>query len=213
MKKNGFLLLFLLFFLIAHSEINIGNSVEWLCADAGLIAKGRLISHQKATDGTNLFTCTFETVEILKGSSVSPVNFTIKNIDEDSLNKYISEQTSLLIFMKENEKPFKSKKIRNTWHILETYNSIPALINLVTPQQALITAHTFSVLNDRALIIATCRLWLQKIAAYEILEKTVFMNYLEIPFQSPAFNFLSTGSKCFLTVPDFMFPNSKEKLY
>lgn len=213
MKKTGLLLLFVFSLFSASAEINIGNSIEWLCADAGLIATGRLKSYAKAEAGNNLWTCTIETMEILKGTTESPLEFTINNIAEDSLKKYVSEQTTLLIFLKESEKPFKNKKVKTSWYIMETINSVPALINLLKPQEGLITAQTFSVLNYRDLIISVCRLCLKKIAEYEIQGETVFMNYLEIPFKTPAYSLLYSGSACYLTVPDFMFPESKEKLY
>lgn len=213
MKKTGLLLLFVFSVFSGYSEINIGNSIEWLCADAGLIATGKLKSYTKASTGNNLWLCTFETNEILKGTSASPVDFTINYIAEDSLKKYVSEQTSMLIFLKENEKPYKSNKIKTAWYVMETCNSMPAFINLLTPQHDLVTAYTFMVLNYRDLIISVCRLSLQKIAEYEIQGKTVFMNYLETPFQTEAFKILYAGSKCYLTVPDFMFPESKEQLY
>jgi len=213
MKKTGLLLLFVFSVFTGYSEINIGNSIEWLCADAGLIATGKLKSYSKATTGNNLWICTFETNEILKGTSASPVDFIINYIAEDSLKKYVSEQTTMLIFLKENEKPYKSNKIKTAWYIMETCNSMPAFINLLTPQHALVTANTFTVLNYRDLIISLCRLSLQKIAEYEIQGKSVFMNYLETPFQTEAFELLYAGSKCYLVVPDFMFPESKEQLY
>lgn len=213
MRKTGLLLLFMFSIFSGFSEINVGNSIEWLCADAGLIATGHLKSYTKATTGNNLWMCTFETNEILKGTTESPVDFTINNIAEDSLKKYVSEQTTMLIFLKENEKSYKSKKIKTAWYIMETYNSIPAFVNLNTPQQALITAYTFMVLTYRDLIISVCRLNLQKIAEYEIQGKTVFMNYLEIPYQTAAYNLLYSRSTCYLTVPHFMFPESKEQLY
>lgn len=213
MKKTGLLLLFVFSVFSGYSEINIGNSIEWLCADAGLIATGKLKSYTKASTGNNLWLCTFETNDILKGTSASPVDFIINYIAEDSLKKYVSEQTSMLIFLKENEKPYKSNKIKTAWYMMETYNSIPAFINLVTPPQALITAFTFTTLTNRDLILSVCRLTLKKIAEYEIQGKTVFMNYLELPFQTEAFNLLYSGSSCYLTVPHFMFAESKEKLF
>jgi len=196
-----------------RSEINVGNSIEWLCADAGLIATGKLKSFARANSGVHLWLCTMETMEIMKGTTESPVTFVINNISEDSLKKYVLEQTTLLVFLKETEKPFKSKKAEASWSIIDAFNSFPALVNLFTPQQVLISANTFSTLTYRDLIISFCRICLKKIAEYEIQEKSVFMNYLEVPFQTVAYNLLYSGSSCYLAVPDFMFPESKEKLY
>lgn len=213
MKKIGLLLLFVFSVFPGYSEINIGNSVEWLCADAGLIATGKLKSYAKASSGNNLWICTFETLEIYKGSTQSPVDFTINYIPEDSLKKYVSDQTTLLVFLKESEKSYKSKKTQTSWFVMETCNSAPAMVNLLAPQQVLVSAYGFTVLSYRELIISVCRLCLKRIAEYEVQGKTVFMNYLEIPFQTPAYSLLYSGSKCYLTVPHFMFPDSKEKLY
>ncbi|HNW70344.1 MAG TPA: hypothetical protein PKI01_08075 [Bacteroidales bacterium] len=213
MKKTGLLLLFIFTIFSGYSEINIGNSIEWLCADAGLIATGKLKSYTKVNSDNNLWLCTFETEHLLKGPSLSPVIFTINNTTEDSLKKYVLQQTNLLVFLKESKKQIKNKNIETPWFVLESCNSMPAFVNLGSPQQVLATAFTFSVLSDSKLILSICRSCLQKIAEYEIQGKTVFMNYLETPFQTEAFNLLYSGSKCYLAVPHFMFPESKEQLY
>ena len=170
-------------------------------------------SYTKATSGYNLWICTFETQEIFKGTTVSPVSFTLNNTNEDSLKKYVSEQTILLVFLKENEKPYKKTKAEASWYTMETCNSAPAMINLFLPQQFLITAYSYSVLQSREQIISVCRMNLKKVAEYEVQGHTVFMNYLLIPYQTPAYSILYSGSSCYLAVPDFMFPDSKEKLY
>ncbi len=213
MKKTGLSLLILLISVSCFPEINTGNSIEWLCADAGLIASGRLKNYTKSSAGNNLWLCTFETTGISKGTSESPVSFTINNIPEDSLKKYVEGQTPMLIFLKENEKPYKSKKFESPWYIMETVNAMPAFINLDTPQKALISAINFSVLADTDLIYAMCQHCLKMIAEYEVRGKTVFMNYLKVPPQTAAYDILYSGNACYLTVPDFMFPDSKEKVY
>jgi hypothetical protein len=212
MKKISVLLLFLcLSFFNSQAEINIGNSVEWLCADAGMIATGIVSSYTRCTTTGNIWVCTFATVEILRGSTESPVYFTI-NLTEDSLKKYVSQKTPLLVFLKENEKPFKCKNIKASWYAMESYNSIPVLINLNSTPKILISGQGFIPLTGRETILSYTRSILMKLAGYEILGKTVFMNYLEIPVTTSVFNLLYQGSACYLTVPDFMFPDSKEKL-
>jgi len=213
MKKIVFLFACLFIIFEVKAEINIGNSIEWLCADAGLIATGKMKSYSKATSGNNLWICTFETQEIFKGTTVSPVSFTLNNINEDSLKKYVSEQTLLLVFLKENEKPYKKMKTETLWYAMETCNSVPAMINLFSPQQLLISAYSYSVLQTLEMIVSVCRMNLKKVAEYEVQGHTVFMNYLLIPYQTPAYSILYSGSSCYLAVPDFMFPDSKEKLY
>jgi hypothetical protein len=195
----------------SKAEINLGNSVEWLCADAGMVATGTISSYTRCTTTGNIWVCTFATVEILRGSTESPVYFTI-NLTEDSLKKYVSQKTPLLVFLKENEKPFKCKNTQAPWFAMETYNSMPALINLNTTPIILLSGQGFMPIIGRETILSYTRSILMKLAGYEILEKTVFMNYIEIPVTTSAFNLLYQGSACYLTVPDFMFPDSKEKL-
>lgn len=195
------------------SEINTGNSLEWLCADAGLIARGHIISFSKTNTEKNHYIIVFETKEIFKGTTESPLEIVIATIAEDSLKKYTEEKTPLIVFLQEEKISFRDKKKKNQWHIMEAYNAIPALINLATPQQVLIRAATFSVLGSREQIIAECRLCLKKIAGYEVQGKTVFMNFLAVPFLTQAHGLLYSGSKCYLAVPDFMFPDSREKPY
>jgi hypothetical protein len=194
------------------AEINIGNSIEWLCADAGIIARGILQSHSKCTDGNNTYVCIFATTEMLRGSTATPVTFIISNLADDSLKKYESQKTPLLIFLKEFEKNIKCQKSETSLQVMECYNSMPALVNLDTPPHLLLSAQGFLALNNRETIISYCRIVLKKIAEYEIIGHTVFMNYLEIPTQSIIFNLLYQGSSCFLSVPHFLFPESKEKL-
>jgi hypothetical protein len=196
----------------AKAKTNIGNSVEWLCADAGMIARGILQSHTKCTSGNNTYVCTFITAEMLRGSTANPVTFIISNFSDDSLKKYEAQKTALLIFLKEFEKNIKCQKSATSWQVMECYNAIPALINLETPPQLLLSAQGFLVLNNRETIISYCRMVLKTLAEYEIMGHTVFMNYLEIPTQSAIFNLLYQESSCFLAVPHFMFPESKEKI-
>jgi hypothetical protein len=197
----------------SKAEINTGNSVEWLCADAGMIATGILQSHTKCTAGNNTYVCTFLTGEIILGSTASPITFIISNFSDDSLKKYESQKTPLLIFLKEFEKNIKCLKSSTSWQVMECYNSMPAMINLDTPHRLLISAQGFLVLSKRETIISYCRIVLKKLAEYQIMGHTVFMNYLKIPYETAVFNLLYQGSACYLMVPDFMFPDSKEKLY
>jgi len=194
------------------AEINVGNSVEWLCEDAGMIARGILQSHTSCSLGNNTFICTFITGEILRGSTANPVTFIISNIPEDSLKKYETQNTPLLIFLKEFEKDLKCGKSSTSWETMECYNSMPALINLNTPPKMIFSAQGFLILDNRETIISYCRMVMKKLAEYEIMGHSVFMNYLEVPTQSAIFNLLYQGSSCFLSVPDFLFPESKEKL-
>lgn len=213
MKKN-LILLFALSFTITYSkaEINVGNSVEWLCTDAGMIATGILQSHSKCTIGNNTYVCTFITGDILRGSAANPVTFIISNFPDDSLTKYETQKIPLLIFLKEFEKNIKCQKSATSWQIMESYNSIPALVNLYTPPQLLLSAQGFLVLGNRETIISYCRIVLKTLAEYEIMGHTVFMNYLSVPTQSAIYGLLYQGSSCFLSVPHFMYPESKEKI-
>jgi hypothetical protein len=197
---------------LLRAEINVGNSVEWLCADAELIVRGTLQNHIKCTSGNNTFICTFDTGEILRGSISNPVTFIISNYSDDSLRKFEIQKKPLLIFLKEFERNIKCQKYTTSWQVMECYNSIPALINLDTPPKLIMSAQGFLILDNPETIISYCRLVLRKISDYEITGHTVFMNYLEIPAQSPVFNLLYEGSSCFLSVPHFMFPESKVKL-
>jgi hypothetical protein len=210
---SAFILVLWLTITLLRAEINVGNSVEWLCADAGMIARGILQSHTKCINGNNTFSCTFSTGEILRGSTANPVTFIISNYSDDSLKKFELQKTPLLIFLKEFEKNIKCQKSETSWQVMECYNSIPAMINLDTPPKLILSAQGFLLLEIRETIISYCRIVLSKIAEYEIMGHTVFMNYLEIPTQSTIFNILYQGSSCYLSVPHFMFPESKEKLY
>jgi hypothetical protein len=212
--KNTIALFFVLFITITGSkaEINAGYSVEWLCADAGMIATGILQSHSKCTYGNNAYLCTFISADILRGSTANPVTFIISNFSDDSLTKYETQKTPLLIFLKEFEKNIKCQKSATSWQAMECYNSMPAMINLFTPPKLLLSAQGFLVLTNRETIISYCRIVLKTLAEYEIMGHSVFMNYLPVPAQSEMYGLLYRGSSCFLSVPHFMFPESKEKI-
>ena len=212
--KNKIVVFFVLFFTISGSkaEINVGYSVEWLCADAGMIATGILQSHVKCTTGNNAYLCTFISSDILRGSTANPVTFIISNFTDDSLTKYETQKTPLLIFLKEFEKNIKCQKSASSWQLMECYNSMPALINLFTPPKLLLSAKGFLVLTNRETIISYCRIVLKTLAEYEIMGHSVFMNYLSVPPQAEMYGLLYRGSSCFLSVPHFMFPESKEKI-
>ena len=214
LKRISVLLSFLCLSMgFTKAEINVGNSVEWLCADAGFIASGTLTSYVKCSTSNNTWICTFQIFAKLKGTTESPVYFSLNYLPEDSLKKYQSEKTPLLVFLKENEKPFKFNKITANWFAMEAYNGIPALINLKTPPLILISAQGFFALESGETILSYCTMTITKIAEYEAKPKNVFQNYLEIPYQSTAFKLLYQESSCYLSVPDFMFPESKAKLY
>ena len=213
MKKIILLAYFTLSLFVLKAEINVGNSVEWLCADANLIAVGTLKSYSKSSTDNFMYVCTFESTEIIFGTTISPVVFSIHYIAEDSLKKYELQQIPMLVFLKENKVNPKSKETKIQWNIMEAYNSLPAFVNLTTPQQLLITATDFSVFTNREKIILYCRQTLKMIAEYQIMGKTVFKNYLEVPYQTTAFNLLYSGSSCYLYVPDLLFPKSKEKMF
>ncbi|MEI6122449.1 MAG: hypothetical protein WCQ95_02355 [Bacteroidota bacterium] len=213
MKKIAILAFSMFSLFGSKAEINVGNSVEWLCADADIIAVGTLKSYTKCSTGNNLFLCTFQSTQILFGTSGNSLIFTINYIATDSLNKYVSQKTPMLVFLQQNESIYKSKKQETWWFAMEAYNSKPALVNLQSPSQLLISASGFSVLTSPQLIISYCQITLQKIAEYQVMGKSVFPNYLNIPFQTPAFNLLYSGSSCYLLVPDFMYAESKQKLY
>ncbi len=213
MKKTLALLLVLsLSGSFAKAEINVGYSIEWLCADAGMIATGILQSHSKCTTGNNTYVCTFTTGNLLRGTTANPVTCIISNFSDDSLTKYETQKTPLLIFLKEFEKNIKCQKSATSWQVMECYNSMPAIVNLLTPPQLLLSAQGFLLLSNPETIISYCRILLKTLAEYEIMGHTVFMNYLTVPTQSEVFKLLYQGSSCFLSVPHFMFPESKEKL-
>ncbi len=195
------------------AEINVGNSVEWLCADAELIAVGTLTSYTKSPTDNFMFVCTFESTEVLFGTSSSPLVFAMHYLAEDSLKKYALQKIPMLVFLKENKTNPKSKETKAPWNMMEVYNALPAFVNLTTPQQLLIKATDFKVLASSEKIIPYCRQVLKKIAEAQIMGETVFQNYLQIPYQTIAFNLLYSGSSCYLYVPNFMLPESKEKLY
>jgi hypothetical protein len=212
--KNTIVMFFVVFFTITSSkaEINVGYSIEWLCADADMIVTGILQSHIKCTNGKNAYLCTFISSDILRGSTANPVTFIISNFSEDSLTKYEKQKTPLLIFLKEFEKNIKCQKSATSWQAMECYNSMPAMINLYTPPKLLLSAQGFLVLSNRETIISYCRILMKTLAEYEIMGHTVFMNYLSVPTQSEIYGLLYRGSSCFLCVPHFMFPESKEKI-
>ncbi len=212
MKKTVALLIFVFSIFTAKAEINAGYSLEWLCADAGLIAVGKLKSYEKTNSNLMMFLCTFETTEMITGSAQSPVYFIVKYMPEDSLKKYVSEKTPMLVFLKETTRPYKTKTMHTSWQTMETYNSHPAMMNLDTPPKWLIKAEGFMPMTKREDILSFCRSCLIKLGEYQILGKTVFENFLEVPYQTEAYLLLFSGSTCYLKVPDFMFPKSTEKI-
>ncbi|MBI5219476.1 MAG: hypothetical protein HY958_11150 [Bacteroidia bacterium] len=213
--KHGFLIVTFIFCaLVSKAEINVGYSIEWLCAKADVIVKGNITSVDMKDDNV---VCSFDISDRYKGGLTQmSTEFTLvsgKNYD-GNLKKYIMNGKELIVFL---VKPGKDQKNVKTEYIsmVEEGPGLFFIIDLSSPGNRLISASDFKVIKDELSIISKCKNIIGKFNDYIANHKRYEpqRNYLAIPLDTEAYKLLYSGSKCYLYVPDFLYKESKNKFY
>lgn len=205
MRHFSFPLLILLL-LITHlpakaitTEINIGTSIDWLCYDADLIITGKLTEssdNPNANPITDFQTTNLMNVQvILKGDlGTNKIRFTTRlpYIGGAQLKNLVGRE--VVVFLKSVDGKF------HAWD--DSY----ALLSLDKPGQYALTGG-FTTLKSKTEITTYIESTLQKLDG-----KTARPYYLEVPYETEAFNALYSGSSCYLIVPDILYPEAKKSM-
>lgn len=201
MKKYILIFVFLLYALYGKAEINMAASLEWLCVDADVVLKGKVISviENKSVQGLSA-TITVMKAEVYKGQMPDTFKVMTDYYSPNWLTKSFQEK-SMLMFLKYNpdqEKVFHPLKIGSSqgWSFLELGEKAKAY------------AGNFKVLKTEKEIIDYILPLIKQTDG-----KSGKMHLLEIPYETEAFQDLYSGSSCYLYVPDFMFPKSRKGFF
>ena len=196
------------------AEINVGASLEWLCASADIVATGKItaVSGFKGQDG--ITGCVFSVTQILKGNAAGELCFYVPWFSADSLKKLKKDDAEVIVFLNRSQNNYASGNKVFDYIVMESYNSVPALARLEKPQKTFISAQDFKLLTKGDQILERSRKAITRLQEYVTTEqKVVKRHYLDIPYNTDAWELLYSGSSCFLYVPAFMFPESNEDFY
>lgn len=198
----------------AKSEINVGNSIEWLIVYADLIVKGNITYVDMK--GEKII-CTIEISDGLKGMlSVTTLDFSMlsSKIQTDRLKKIMVGNKDVIVFLK-NVNAGKKKMAPEYTPVLDEGSGVYYIVDINDPGNMLISASDFKILKDAGSIIQKCKSVASQINT--ILEKKKNYEfkkyYLSIPFEAEAYNVLYSGNSCFLYVPEAFFPSAKSNLH
>ena len=218
MKRKSFsrlLLTFLgclVFAANCYGEVMSASSLEWLTVSSEVVATGRVLSVNKvkgqyAVVYENYVLGVTENIKGAKGKKT--IEFTIRAFSTHPVfGKAINISDEVIVFLspnKEKEEFLKDK-------IVPTSNSFPlSIINLNNPNRYIIDIN-FNVLNRKAEIVKTSRQAQRKLVEYikHNPKAEIKGNRVEVPGGTKAFGDLYAGSSCYLVIPNFLSPKTKE---
>ncbi|MEI6764325.1 MAG: hypothetical protein WCM76_01715 [Bacteroidota bacterium] len=196
------------------AEINAGSSIEWLCASADIVATGKITSVCSVKGQNGITGCVFKVSQYLKGNASGDLYFYVPWFASDSLQKLKKNESEIIVFLKKADNIYTSGNKTFDYIVMESYNSVPALAKLEKPQKAFISAANFKLLTTGTQILECSRKAISRMQEYtQTQQKEIKRHYLEIPYNTDAWDLLYSGSSCFLYVPAFMFPESNEDFY
>lgn len=230
MRSLWWLCVFSLSLLIAaprssRAEINMSESLELLVTKADWIVAGRITklspadpaARGKNSDLTLVIVQPTETVKAPTREAPRPaVCIGVRGFAAATLAEYQKQGTELLFFLEQTIQATSYEKVLcDLWPIRNQGSSQPYIVSLSNPGKQLLSATTFKVLKDRATILAACKDTMKRFPWPDKRKpddgpQAVF---LELPFESEAFQALYSGSACFLYVPEGMFPKAKRTLH
>lgn len=206
------ILLFILQQATVRSEINIGNSLEWLCAGSYGVVTGTIRDVTPCLKG-NASVCKFDVMSCLKGDTVKSITFLISGLTSDTLEAWKKSKSEILVFLNKRKEVFICNQQQAVYEVPESYNSIPAIVNLSNPQPVLLSAYNFALIRHKYLILLLCRQAIGQIMTLNGKEGGAQAYFLEVPYNTDAWELLYSGSSCYLNVPDVLFPQSRKSLF
>jgi hypothetical protein len=188
--------LFSLFTFLFPKEINLANSVEWLCYESGTIALVKVdsfVEHNNfESDGEMMATIIKQykgTEPILKTISI---NTKTDYYFAGSFNDMIGKER--FVFLKDQGC---SKYC--------SYTVVDEDRAVVDPQNpgSILLKGDFTYLKNKTEIEAYIIDCVEKLKG-----KTANKYFLEVPYESEAYGALYSGSSCYLMVPDVLYPKA-----
>lgn len=197
--------LFSFFSFLFPQEINMANSVEWLCYDANTIALVKVDSYEeKSGKGNNLEWDGIMKATITKQfKGTEPMLKTITiytrlayNFDGKYKNMVGKER---IVFLKDQGCD------KYCWYTVADDDR--AVVDPQSPGSLLLKGD-FTYLKTKGEIedyVVNC---VEKLKG-----KIANKHFLEVPYETEAYGALYSGSACYLMVPDIMFPNAKKGMH
>ena len=211
------LILALCFAQIATAEIMVGTSVEWLAASSNVVAVGVL---EQTTEEKGLGSVIYESYKLkisktLKGNKKQKeIDFVVRVVGRNSRIKEIAKSKELVIAFLSKTNGHSTETFLNN-KFVPTNKLFPlSIINLDKPSKYVIDTN-FKVLKEKKKIIGASKKALKLMQKFlkkdsnNKLERRV----VEVPLDSEAFASLYGGSVCYLTVPNFIFPDAKKSIF
>ncbi len=194
--------LFAIIFSLFPQKIRVATSVDWLCYDASTIAMVKVDNYKeenfKINEYSSTGTITATITKLLKGSKPLLNQITIytqsKFVGWDSWPMLKGKE--VLVFLK-----LEGCEEECVYSLLKQDN---ALVDLSNPRDKMITG-LFKVLKQKAdmeTYVSAC--------TNQLKGKTAEPFYLEVPYETEAYDSLYSGSSCYLIVPDVLYPLSKK---
>ena len=191
--------------LYAPQEINVANSIDWLCYNSGTVATVTITSakEEKFTlmGYESDVTVNAKVQTIYKGSIPQRNEIIIYSrlgyIGNDKWVNMVDKE--VLVFLKD--------MICESQCAYTIWDDDRGMINLESPGTKAI-AGDFSVLETKNEIF---RYGVDRIE--KLRGKTAQQHYLEVPYKTEAYGALYSGSSCFLIVPDILYPESTRGMH
>lgn len=204
----------LVFAINCYGEISGASSLEWLTVSSEVVATGKVLKVEKVKGQFAVLyeNYTLEVSENIKGVKAKEViKFSIRTFSTHPVfGKTINISDEVIVFLttyQEQEAFLKGK-------LVPTSDSFPlSVISLNNPSRHIIDLK-FEVLSEKDEIVETCRRAQSRLTEYKKQNPKAEIKgfYVEVPMDTKAFQDLFAGSSCFLRVPNFLSPNSKESI-
>ncbi|HBX50697.1 MAG: hypothetical protein A2275_11300 [Bacteroidetes bacterium RIFOXYA12_FULL_35_11] len=217
MKTKTYLLVLILAFSLTISntsaEINLGNSLEWVCTSSDLIVRGTITSVDMK--GKQVV-CSFEVSEGLFGelkSTAIEFTYASNQAQNDKVKRMMTGSREVLVFLINKNKEEKKAPIEYS-PVHDQNSGFFYIIDLSEPGKLLMSAKDLKILKTNAEVIKYTKDFIVQLKNFlEKKKKKKFKKYmLELSKDSEVFQELYSGSSCYLYVPDVFFPNAKEKM-
>jgi hypothetical protein len=188
----------------ARAEINLADSLEWMCLDAPLIVRG-CATDIKETRGPGAVVyrdVTVQAAEVLKGKvDGKAVTVRLRVIGDDAIGKDWLAGRPLLLFLRPGD-PHDDKELGGRWVLREAHQSA---IDLRQPKR--VFGADFKHVGDTEAILAVARRYAARandraaVGAPNVFKAQRGFLRLEVPFDAAIHRDLYAGSACYLNVP------------
>ena len=202
---------------IVNAEIMVGTSVEWLTCSADAVAMGMLkqTGEKKGVHSVIYESYTLNVLETIKGDkNQTELHFVVRVLSTNSSIKELANSGHpVIVFLSKYSDGGNETFLNNK--LVPTNKSFPlSIINLDKPDKFVMDTK-FNLLKKKENIIETSRNTLELMQNFskKDVSAKIESRVLEVPFDSEAYTSLFSGSVCYLTVPNFMFPDAKKSIF